>query len=224
MRSKLPSSVIVAGIALLFITFSVNPVAEAGLMDQIQKLAGQSTPSTAASPAVTATPPLGKFAASGRVTESLDNGACAGSVAASGGACTPSTNCVQVQVSGPVNATGLGKSNLSACMTFDNTAVSSTLSACFDGLGTGTITGPGGKSINVAMGGLLCVGDEFPLPTPTNVLFVLTSSYSVEGGGGAFTNAVGSGNMSLSALITNITAPPIAASGQINFTGTLAKQ
>jgi hypothetical protein len=109
-------------------------------------------------------------------------------------------------------------------MTFDNTAVSSTLSACFDGLGTGTITGPGGKSINLAMGGLLCVGDEFPLPTPTNVLFVLTSSYSVEGGGGAFTNAVGSGNMSLSALITNITTPPIAATGQINFTGTLAKQ
>jgi hypothetical protein len=221
MRIKLPA---VAAVAVLAIaTLNVRGAAAAGPIDLMQKLAGQSKSSSTA-PEVSSTAPLGKFAASGRMTESLDNGACAGSVAATGTACTPATNCVQVQFSGPVNATGLGKSNLAGCMTFDNTAVSPTLSTCFDGLGTGTITGQGGKSITLAMGGLLCVGDEFPLPTPTNIIFVLASSYSVDGGSGAFANAVGSGNMSLSALITNITMPPIAATGQINFAGTLAKQ
>jgi len=222
MRSKLSSSVVGAGIALLFTTFSVNPAA-AGLMDQIQKLAGPSTPSPAAAPAITATTPLGKFAASGRVTETLDTGACAGSLAASLD-CTPATNCVQVQFSGPVNAAGLGKSNLAACITVDNTAVSPNLNVCFDGLGTGTITSANGKnSITLAMGGLLCAADEFPLPTPTSALFVLTSTYAVEGGTGSFATGVGSGNVSLSALIAPITTPPFAATGQINFTGTLAK-
>lgn len=223
MHSKLQSSVIVAGIALLLGTFGASSVVAAGLMDQIEKLAGQSTPS--ASPALTATPPLGKFAASGRVTETLDTGACAGSFAASGTNCTPASNCVQVQISGPVNATGLGKSNLSACITVDNTAVSPNLNECFDGAGIGTITSANGpNSITLAMGGLLCAADEFPLPTPTSALFVLTSTYAVEGGTGSFATGVGSGNVSLSALIATITTPPFAATGQINLTGTLAKK
>jgi hypothetical protein len=223
MRRKLTPAVISAGLVVLFGTFNVNSAAEAGLLDRIQKLAGPSTSSSSAA-AASSTGPLGKFAASGRVTESLDTGACAGSVAASGSLCTTAGNCAQLQFSGPVNATGLGNSTLTACMTFDNTAVSPTFDSCFDGLGTGTITGANGKSITLAMGGLLCDADQFPLPTPTSLMFVLTSTYAIEGGSGAFANAVGSGNVSLSALIVNPTATPIPASGQINITGTLAKQ
>jgi hypothetical protein len=107
----------------------------------------------------------------------------------------------------------------------DHTAVSPNLNLCFDGLGTGTITSANGKnSITLAMGGLLCAADESPLPTPTSALLVLTSTYAVEGGTGSFASGVGSGNVSLSAFIATITAPPFAATGQITLTGTLAKK
>jgi hypothetical protein len=86
---------------------------------------------------------------------------------------TTPTDCAQIQLSGPVSATGLGNSNLlSACMTFDNTSVTTNLDVCFAGVGNGTITSDNGKtSINLEMSGLLCIADEFPVPTPTGVIF-----------------------------------------------------
>jgi hypothetical protein len=227
MHRKLGASLTLAIIVLILAVTNINSVAEAGPIDLVQKLTGSGSPT--ATPEAAAALPLGKFAASGRLTETLDSGACAGSVAASGTDCSPATNCAQLQFSGPVTVSptniGLGKSNLSACMTFDNTPVSSTLSACFDGLGTGTITSTNGKnSVTLAIGGLLCEADAFPLPTPTSIIFVVTSSYSVNGGTGVFAAGVGSGNISLSALVVNPTTPPFPATGQINITGTLAEE
>jgi hypothetical protein len=82
----------------------------------------------------------------------------------------------------------------------------------------------------------MCAADEYPLPAPTNLIMVITSSYSLEGGTRSFANSVGSGNVSMSALMTdpaalsiptnqsmNLTGP-ISATGQIYMAGTLAKQ
>jgi hypothetical protein len=224
MRIKWSKAAIAAVIALVIGAINVNSVAAAGLMEQIQKLSsGAQAESPAAAPAAVATPPLGKLAASGRVTETIDSGGCPNSVIAT--SCSPATDCAQIQFQGPVTvpALGPGKSNLTACLTVDNTAISPTFSVCFDGLGKGTITSANGKnSVNFSMGGLLCDSD---LPTAISVMLITNTTYAVQGGSGAFANAVGNGNLSVSALIATIPpAPPFPATGQVNFVGTLAKQ
>jgi len=192
----------------------------ADLIDELHKMGGGGPASTeqAPVPAVSAMP-LGKFTATGRITESIATGACAGSLEVS--AC--GTNCDAVSITGPVSATSLGNSTLTACLTITN-LTSSIFSSCLNGFGTGTITAHNGNSITLAIGGLFCIGDAFPLPTPTTVIFVGTDSYSVEGGTGPFTTALGSGTVAFSDVITNLSGVPIIGAGQVTIAGTLAKK
>ena len=193
----------------------------ADLIDEINKLgAGGGGASGAASslPSLAATP-LGKFAASGRITESIATGPCAGSVEAS----SCSSGCDAVTITGPVNATSLGNATLSACITITS-LTSGSFSSCLNGLGTGTITGGGGNSIKLGIGGLFCLADAFPLPTPTTAIFVGNDTYAVEGGTGSFATAVGTGTVSFSDVVTSLTGSPIPGSGQITLGGSLAKK
>jgi hypothetical protein len=192
----------------------------ADLIDQLHQLGGGGAASTEQSPAPEVSGgALGKFTATGRVTESIATGACPGSFAAT--SCT--SGCSAVSITGPVSATSLGNSTLAACLTV-NDLTSADFSSCLNGLGTGTITAGNGNSIKLAIGGVFCIGDAFPLPTPTTAIFVGTDSYSVEGGTGPFATALGSGTVAFSDVITNLSGVPIAGTGQVSIAGTLAKK
>ena len=197
----------------------IPAAAHAEVVDQISHLlsgSGQSTQQAKVSGNSAA--PLGKFSASGRVTESIDTGACPNSIEAS--SCSTGS-CDAVSITGPVNATALGRSDLSACVTITDLS-STTFTSCFNGLGTGTITGKNGKSITFGIGGLFCIADAFPAASPTTVVFTGTDTYAIEGGTGAFSNAVGTGTFSFSDVITNLTGTPIVGSGQMTMVGSFA--
>jgi hypothetical protein len=192
----------------------------ADLIDELHQLGGGGAASTEQSPAPEVSgAALGKFTATGRITESIATGACPGSFEAS----SCSSGCDAVSITGPVSATSLGNSTLSACLTV-NDLTSSVFSSCLNGFGTGTITAGNGNSIKLAIGGVLCIGDAFPVPTPTTAIFVGTDSYSVEGGTGPFATALGSGTVAFSDVITNLSGVPIAGTGQVSIAGTLAKK
>jgi hypothetical protein len=210
-------------LALGAIATLMPAAANADLVDQISHLLSASGPSVQQEAQVSgnAAAPLGKFAASGRVTESIDTGACPNSLESS--TCTSSGGCDQITISGPVNATTLGKSTLSACITI-TALTSSTFSSCFNGLGNGTITANNGKSLTFGIGGLFCIADAIPASSPTSIIFVGNDTYAVEGGTAPFTNAVGTGTLSFTDVITNLTTTPIAGSGQLTMAGSFAKQ
>ena len=127
-------------------------------------------PHAAASAAVSqpqvVTPQLAKFQAVGRVTVALTPGACASGPDAS---CT--SDCSQLQVTGPVTLTPGGKGNLSACITADTTNVTNPI--CLAGeQGNGTITLANGDTITFAMGGQICLADLTPVALPTKLKFL----------------------------------------------------
>ena len=218
-RSALQAALALATAVIIIATPSGG---HADLIDELHKMGGgaAASPEQSPAPALPSTPPLGKFAATGRITESIAVGACPGSIEAS--ACGGG-GCDAVSITGPVSATSLGKSTLTACLTITN-LTSSIFASCLNGLGTGTITASNGNSITLAIGGLFCLGDAIPPVTPTTAIFVGTDSYSVEGGTGPFTTAVGTGTVASSDVITNLSGVPITGTGQITIAGTLAKK
>lgn len=213
-----PRALLALGAIAALIPLSVH----ADAVDEINSLISSSAPTAheqAKTSASAANAPLGKFAASGRVTESIDTGACPNSPVAS----SCSSGCDQVSITGPVNATALGNSTLNACITITNLA-SSTFSSCFSGLGQGTIAAKNSKSITFGIGGLFCIADALPPSSPTSIYLVGTDTYAVEGGTAPFTNAVGTGTLSFTDLVTNVSSTPIPGSGQFTMAGTFAKQ
>jgi hypothetical protein len=220
-RSALQAALALATAAIVIATPSRG---HADLVEELNKMgaaagAGAASAQPSPAPAVSATP-LGKFTATGRITESIAVGACPGSIEAT--ACG-TTSCDALSITGPVSATSLGKSTLTACLTVTN-LTASIFASCLNGFGTGTITANNGNSITLAIGGLFCLGDAFPVPTPTTAIFVGSDSYAVEGGTGPFTTAVGSGTVAFSDVVTNLTGVPIAGTGQITIAGTFAKK
>ncbi|MGC1340146.1 MAG: hypothetical protein WA836_18680 [Candidatus Binataceae bacterium] len=207
--------------ALAVATLAILPTpAHAGPIDLVRKL----TPSASAqlaTPNAAGAGALKKFTAIGPVNETLDNGVCPNSYAAT--VCTTPSDCIEVPITGSLTATSLGKSSFSGCLTVNNDSPDTPLADCFSGLGTGTITAKNGNSVVIAFGGNLCIADAFPLPTPTNAIFTLNSSYAVESGTGPYASAAGSGNLSASLIITNVGTPPFAGSGTLNLTGSFAK-
>jgi hypothetical protein len=141
MRNQLP--VLITLVLSVFATIGLSTVSEARSIQQTQAFAGESESSSAVADWKRTTAP-GKFTASGEVSETLDSGPCAGSLAETEFACSPGapggSQCDQLQFGGPVTVTGRGNFTLLACMTFAKTAVGAggtTLNVCFNGLGTG---------------------------------------------------------------------------------------
>lgn len=216
-------NLLISGAIALAVVLACPP-AHAGLLEQVQRMAGNSEPSNVSATTAAKGPALGQFTASGTLSTTIQSGTCPNSVVAT--SCPSSTTCDEVQFSGPVTATSLGgNSTLSACMTVDNTAIGVNLLTCFDGLGTGTVTSKNGKnSVTLAFSGLLCVADESPLPTPTSAVFQVSGAYSVESGTGSFANAPsGAGSLSLSISVANIASQPFIGTGQVSLAGNIAK-
>lgn len=196
-----------------------------GLIEDLQN-AGQPGSSTATkSSSIPDLSGFAGFSAFGPLTETIANGACTGSFAATTLQCQSSPSaCAQMQFSGPVTAAPFASPNISGCLTFDNTPYDIKLNNCFTGLGTATITGKSGKSsIKVAIAGSICAADAFPLPTPSNEILNVIATYAVESGTGFFSNAAGSGNFSLQ-FATSLPAPtpPIPGNGQLSMKGAIA--
>lgn len=209
------------GAAALFLgALCVQSSSYAGNIEHLLNPGGQAASSVAPAKAGKSSPPA-KFTATGTVNVVLDNGPCANSVVSS---C--SSGCDQFQISGPVQATSLGKSTFSACITIDNSTVATQnnkLNACFNGLGTGTVTAANGSTIKLGIGGLICISDEFPLPTPNTLVFVLNDGYSVEGGSGKFSTANGTGTVAASMFFAVPQNLPGTGAGQISLVGALGK-
>jgi hypothetical protein len=199
----------------------------AGFIEDLQN-AGQPGSSSAVTSQTNSTPSLSSFtgfSAFGPLAETLADGACSGSLAASTSFCkSSSTACLQLQFSGPVTAAPFTSPNISGCLTIDNTSYDTHLNNCFTAMGTATITGRSGKSsITVAIGGSLCAADAFPLPTPTNEIFNVVATYALESGTGSLGQAAGSGQFSLQfPLSLASVTPPISGSGQLSMKGALA--
>ena len=223
MVRKWLARVVISSLALAGVGMALTPAASADLISQINGMLSPSNPSRQVQSQnnTNASAPLGKFYASGRVTESLDAGACPGSLEET--TCTNNGGCDQITITGPVNATAIGKATLSACITVTDLN-SSTFSSCLNGFGTGTISGNGGKSINFGIGGVFCLANATPVSNPTTAYFDGTETYDIEGGSGPFTNAVGAGTLSFSDVITNISGPSFPGTGQLTMSGSFAKQ
>jgi hypothetical protein len=163
-------------------------------------------------------PALSKFSAVGRTTGTLGEGACPGSLLH----CTSPTDCLSLSFSGTMVSTAPSKSStLNGCVSYWNTHID-TAGICYDGIGKSTLTAPSGAAVNIAMAGELCIDDEV-LPGPTGVTFVAHGSYSVEGGSGPDTNAVGAGDYGLSVAISDLAGgTPYATTGQASFVGAFA--
>ena len=197
--------------------------AKAGPIEELNRLAAQasaaggSTPDNIASLTVA---PVTKFSATGRITEVLSPGGCANNPTITTLLCTPSTNCDNVTMTGQVNATGLGKATLSACLII---IVTSSLGECLNGaLGIGTLTAANGNLVNIAFGGDFCLANE-KIGPPITLDFNSNLSYAVEGGTGPFATETGNGNLTASDIIVNPTALPFLGTGEITMTGTLSK-
>lgn len=207
--------------ALTVATLTILPTpALAGPIDSVRKLAPSGS-AELATPDAAGAGALKKFTAVGAVNETLDNGVCPNSYAAT--ICTTPSDCAQIPITGSLTATGLGKSSFSGCLTVNNQSPDTPLADCFSGLGTGTITAKNGSSVLIAFGGDLCVADLFPQPTPTSAIFTINSSYAIESGTGKYLNAAGSGSLSASLIVTNVGTPPFSGSGTLNLTGSFAK-
>jgi hypothetical protein len=192
-----------------------------GPLDEVSKLAARASGAPASVvPAVPPSAPVTKFSAIGRVTDSLDAGGCANNPTITSSVCSPSTNCDAVTFTGPVTATGLGKSNLNACLII---VLSTNSGACLNGLGLGTVTAANGDVVNIAFGGDFCVADENLSSGPT-IYFNSNLSYVVEGGTGKFSTETGNGNLTFSDIIVNPPiSPPDPGTGEVTMTGTMSK-
>jgi hypothetical protein len=164
------------------------------------------------------TAPLAKFSASGRINETIAAGGCANNPTLTSLECSPSTNCDALTMTGQVTATGLGKSNLDACLII---VLSSSSGACLNGLGIGTLTAANGNKINISFGGDFCVADE-NMSTLT-IFFNSNLSYAVEGGTGPFATETGNGNLTTSDILVNPGSLPFAGTGQFNMSGIVSK-
>lgn len=207
----------VAALSVAALALVAAPV-HAGPIEIIQNLAPSASPQSAAPNAAAAAQK--KFTAIGPVAETLSIGVCPNTFAAT--VCATPNACDEISISGSVTATGLGKSTFSGCLTVNNASPDTPLESCFAGLGTGTLTAKNGTVV-IAFGGHLCVADEFPQPTPTHAVLGFDSTYVVESGTGSYANAAGSGNLTSSLIITNVTTPPFAGSGTLNLAGSFAK-
>lgn len=220
------------GIAVLLgiVLNSAGALAGDGLIEQLRQM-GAAAPSVMPpfnATAASKTPKLGRFASSGTISATLvDFEPCPGSLEAQpGGVCaTTPTDCDQLTIIGPVTATGLSGSNLlSACITLDNMPLSTNLSLCFNGIGTGTITADNGKnSLNLDLGGELCLANASPLVNPTAADFVFSGTYAITGGSGADASAVGSGAASFNDEIPSLLTSPLTGTGELQLTGNSAK-
>ena len=190
------------------------------VVDQINNLAAEAKPaggSTAnvASPLTSGPAPLTKFSATGRLTESLATGGCLNNPLTA-----TCTTCSALTLTGTVNATGVGKSNLDVCFTLVS---SSSLGICLgNGLGIGTLTAANGSAVNLSFAGSLCINDETP-STPMTLFLTSNLTYLVEGGTGKFATETGTGNMAVSSIFVNPTGNPIPGTGEIAINGTLSK-
>ena len=190
------------------------------VVDQINNLAAEAKPAGAstanvASPLTSGPAPLTKFSATGRLTESLANGGCLNNPLTA-----TCTTCSALTLTGTVNATGLGKSNLDICFTLDS---SSSLGICLDnGLGIGTLTAANGSALNLSFAGNFCLNDE-TTSAPVTLFVSSNLAYIVEGGTGKFLTETGTGNMVVSSIFVNPTGSPIPGTGEIAITGTLSK-
>lgn len=215
------SLALMAGVAMIAVTANAGPI------DIVRGLAHSSS-ANSATPAAATSSPLGKFTATGRVNETLNTGPCPGSIATT--ACSTPSDCDQLQITGPVVATAVGKANLSACLTFDDSTIqtgNNTLGICFIGIGEGTLTANKGDTVPLVFSGEFCVANEFPLPTPTTAVFEMNTAYSISGGvTGRFADAVGNGNLTASSEFDNIAAgsPPFSGTGTLNMVGSFAKK
>lgn len=201
---------ILTGVTVLVIAaFVLIPrIARSDPLELIRRHAGAAPP-PAAVPIVL--PQLGKFQAVGRVTSTVVPGSgCAGSPFAT------CNTCDQLQISGPLVLTPGGKATLTACMN-----IGSGLSTCDDEQGNGTLTLAGGDTITFATGGHFCIADEIPPANPTTIAFISTGGYTIEGGTGKQSAAVGQGEFSIS-LIQN--GNSTTGAGEFDLQGTYAKE
>jgi len=191
---------------------ATNPLDQISNFAAQARAAGGSAPSTAS----LATAPLAKFSANGRINETIGAGGCLNNPLTA--TCT-SSNCDFLTMSGQVNATGIGKSNLDACFTL---ILSSFSGLCYNGLGIGSLTAANGNKVNIAFGGNFCLADE---TLSTITLFYNSNwSYVVEGGTGPFATETGNGNITASTIIVNPPSSlPYSATGQFTMTGGLSK-
>jgi hypothetical protein len=222
MLSRKTVTSVAAALMILAGTAGAGLSADSTVLDQVNNLATQARTAGGSSAAVAnpLTPgpaPLTKFSATGRLTESLASGPCASNPVAvsacSGGGCSALT------LTGSVNATGLGKSTLNACLTLLST---SSLGACIgNGLGIGTLTAANGNALNISFAGCLWEND---VDIATVTLFLSNNlTFIAEGGTGRFLTETGTGNMAVSSIFVNPSGPSISGTGEIAMTGTLSK-
>lgn len=178
-------------------------------LDEVNKLARSSSPNL-----TQGTAPVVKLSVAGRVNEVLSTGGCANNpLTASCG-----SSCDNITMNGTVSVTGLGKSTLNACYTIEDVT---TAAICFTGLGIGTLTNKGGKSINISFGGPFCLNDENS--TASTVFYSTTGTYIIEGGAGPFTNETGVGSFNVSDIFTGASSSQVTGIGQISMNGTMSK-
>jgi hypothetical protein len=213
----------VAGLAAGSMLFFGAVSAQAGPIEELGKIAAQASPAgEVAAPNISPSAPVTKFSATGRINEILASGGCANNPLITSSFCSPSTNCDSVTMTGQVNATGLGKANLNACLIIILTPTSS-LGECLVGtLGVGTLTAANGNSINVSFGGNFCLANEVLGPPPI-LDFNSLLSYAVQGGTGPFVAATGNGSLTASDILVNPSSLPYSGTGEITMTGTLSK-
>ena len=157
-----------------------------------------------------AVPPLVKFQGFGRVTSTFVAGTgCAGSAFAT------CNTCDQIQISGPVVLTPGGKGTLTACLN-----ITSGVSTCDDEQGNGTITLSNGDTIAFATGGHFCIADQIPT-NPTTILFISAGGYTLEGGTGRESAAVGQGEFSVPFTQNGNS---LTSTGELDMQGNYARQ
>lgn len=183
----------------------------ASLQDAQERLlrSAQAGKANAAAPAA-ATPALSQFTANGAVAVADSDGGCETSAILSG--CS-SSDCLQLQVSGPLAASSpVGKSTVAACLTL---YLPSGTGLCYDEQGNGTITATNGATLRFATGGKMCFSDA----GSSFDLYITEGGVTFEGGTGAFASAVGEGHLSFPLIITSSGT----ATGEFNMIGNLAK-
>jgi hypothetical protein len=222
MLSRKTVTSVAAALMILVGTASAGLSAGSTVLDQVNDLAAKArsaggSSGNVANPLIPGPAPLTKFSATGRLTETLDNGPCLNNPIAvstcSGGGCS------QLSLSGTLNGTGVGKSTLDICFTL---LPSTSGGACLgNGLGIGTLTAASGSALNLSFAGNLCINDE---DIPTVTLFLSSNlNFMVEGGSGKFASETGTGNMSISTILVNPTSTPYSGTGEIVMTGTVSK-
>lgn len=179
---------------------------------------GQGTPTAAVSEPNVVTPALAKFQASGRVTSTATTGPCPS------GPQSTCTTCFQLNIAGPMTLSPGGKGTLSACLTL-NMGASSSSTCIGDVQGNGTITLTNGSTLAFSTGGQFCISDATPPTNPTTETFVETGTYMFEPGTGTQATAVGNGQIA-SQLTADLSGSPTSftSTGPLTMVGTYAKQ